>query len=408
MRILEFLRALFHRTHKKKPAQEISSLPPPQPLEPSEPKPIPKKETQELPEGTVRSELNLEKNAVFAVANYTKRSRQIKTQDGRTITIGVTGSGMEVGILTTNHFKIYLTLVELWEKAGRPTQEYVHFTTYRLIKRLGLKDSGGEVYHRLKRWLRDLKDIPITFSHSFYMPQADKYEDLLVTNILSHLHILEQKKDKKIRGYGEFKFAPYILENLLNYYVHPLRLDVINSFGRNSIAILLYTFIDRNLAFKNQYEINLENLFENLDLSQRYIKYPSGRKKIIEPILKDLEGKPLSTGILTHCSIKTTKDGKNYKLVCRKRPFKTALKGPESPTDKRMSQKQEEQFTQPEANEALKSQIKAFKEGLSSEERAELRKRALEKIKNMPGIKEEFVGEPLIESVENELIREKV
>jgi len=290
----------------------------------------------------VRSELNLEQNCVFTVSTYREKSREVIRREfissgemaERRVIVGRTADGAETGVLTTYHFKVYLALIELWEKAGRPIGDKVRFTTLRLMKRLEMKDSGEE-YRRLKRWIRNLRQTPITFINSFYTIGATEHTDLADVTILNHLHLYERKnmgKEKKTRGYGEFRFDDHIAENLINNHVHPLRLDVIKSFTKHKdLAILLYTYIDRNIAFKDSYEIGLGKLFEHLDLSQRHVKYPSDRKRVLDPVLEQLRGKELSTGVLSHAQILKTKDGRDYKLVCRKKPFPESLREQEIP-----------------------------------------------------------------------------
>lgn len=299
------------------------------------------KETAEKPKRQlVRSELNLEQNSVFTVSTYRKKSREIvvreKTADRaineRKVIIGKTAQGVETGVLTTSHFKVYLALLELWEKAEKPIHEPVHFTILKLANRLDLSDDG-RTYAEMKRWLRDLRQIPLTFIHSFFIPRQAEYADLHDITILNHLYLYERKNvgaEKRTRGYGEFRFDDYIIENLIANHTHPLRLDIVKSFKKHKdLSILLYTYLDRNLAFRDQYEIGLQKLFEQLDLSQSYIRYPSKRKTKINPVVKQLEGQPLSTGILGYCRVHKTEDGKDYKLVAHKKPFEV-LPEPES------------------------------------------------------------------------------
>lgn len=294
-------------------------------------KPVPK-----IKETIVRSELNLEKNAVFAVSTYSKRSKEITLKEQssygeieKKIIIGKMPDGTETGVLTVHHFKLYLVLIELWEKAGKPVNETIHFTSYQVIKRLGMVDNG-QSYERIRKWLQELRVIPITFLQSFYEPKSGHYRDLSYITILNYLRIFERNKTggiEQTRGYGEFQFDRYILQNLLNNYVHPLRLDVITSFKHHKdLSILLYAYIDRNLAFQDKYEIGLEKLFNHLDLSQNHIKYPSGRKRVIDPVLTELKGKQLSTGILIYCAVESTKDGTDYKLVCRKKTIEQKVR----------------------------------------------------------------------------------
>ena len=297
-------------------------------------KPKLQKEQPSVEKKIVRSELNLEQNNIFTVSTYPKKSREIvireKLPSGevseRRAIIGKTADGVETGVLTTHHFKVYLSLLEFWEKAGRPLHDHVHFTILKIIKCLGMIDSGSE-YQVIKKWLYNLAQIPIEFKNSFFLSEKESYQSLEPLTVLSYLKVFEREYESKtgkqrIRGYGEFRFHDHILANLLNNYTHPLRLDVIKEFKKyKDTAILLYTYLDRCLAFKEKYEVLLEKLFEHLDLSQEYVRKPSDRKARIAPVLKELEGKPLSTGILSYCRIHKTQDGREYKLVAHKQPY---------------------------------------------------------------------------------------
>ncbi|MBM3282739.1 hypothetical protein FJY90_00660 [Candidatus Gottesmanbacteria bacterium] len=284
----------------------------------------------------IRSELNLEQNFVFTVSTYSGKSREVIVKDEekkieRRVIIGKTIDGIETGVLTANHFKLYLALLDLWEKAGRPVNGSVHFAILKILKRLGLVNSGTN-YERIKHWLIHLSQIPLTFIDSFYSSDGEGFSSLKPFQILSYLDIYERKYNTKgkgqiIRGYGEFRFHDNILVSLVNNYSHPLRLDIITGFKRHrDIAILLYTYLDRQLAFKEKYEIGLEKLFDYLDLSQKQIRYPADRKQKLEPVLGEICGKELSTGILSKIEVVKTADGKGYKLVCHKKPFSKKLK----------------------------------------------------------------------------------
>ncbi len=295
-------------------------------------KPNAEKKNREL---IVRSELNLEQNSVFTVSTYKEKSREIIIKEikqsgeimERKAIVGKTAGGIETGVLTTHHFKVYLALLELWQETGKPINEPVHFSVLQIIKRLELSHDG-RTYARIKRRLLDMGQIPLTFINSFFVPTDGLYQTLDPFHILSYLKIYERRgRQQKTYGYGEFQFDRHILENLVNNHTHPLRLDVINSFRRHKdLSILLYIYLDRNLAFKDKYEIGLEKLFGHLDLSQKQIRYPSDRKAKIGPVLEQLKGKHFSTGVLSHAQIDKTTDGRDYKLVCHKKPFPKRLK----------------------------------------------------------------------------------
>ena len=361
--------------------------------------------------------------------------------------------------------------------------------------------------------------IPLTFINSFFIPEDSVHQTLDPLHILSYLTIYERRKvgkQQKTYGYGKFRFDDHILENLINNHTHPLRLDIIKSFSKHKdLAILLYTYIDRNLAFRDKYEIGLEKLFEHLDLSQLYLPYPAKRKQRIAPVLEQLRGKELSTGVLSYIQVQKTVDDKDYKLVCHKKSFLKQLKEqeeyqpepalwdnievpeaesgkPESTeansellpllVEKGLTQKQASKLTEEKGPDVINAQltylpfrlreykaqgrdinevailyesindnwstpkgylgaekekereakrlereriaileqeerdkaeqerakIEAYKETLDPDERAKLRERALEQIRSMEGINEQFISEPLIVGKENKILKSEM
>lgn len=363
----------------------------------------------------VRSELNLEQNCVFSLAD-SRKSRTTTYQDIlpdgtktiRTVSIGKTIDGIEVGILTAHHFRIYLSLLDLWEKQGRPTDRPIHFSVLKIIKKLGLADAGPN-YDLLKKHLVHLRQIPITFEQSFY-DGDDGFVSLRPFSVLKHLDIYERKyrskTGQKTRGYGEFEFANPIMESLITNYSHPLRLDVIAGFRHyKDMATLLYAYLDRNLANQSFYEITLEKLFTHLDLNDDKVEYPSQRKKRIDPVIPELVGKPISTGVLASLEIQKTKDRSDYKLICQKKGVKVSLKTLiERPSEAR---KTKTAIQMPEtSSEEFKNETSQKKEAMNSEERKNLRELAIARTKEK-GIKDEFLNEPTIEAFENEILKEK-
>ena len=380
----------------------------------SEPEEETKKEIKPTETSTiVRSELNLEKNSIFTVSTYRGKSREIKQTEKlptgetieRTVIVGKTKDSIETGILTIYHFKVYLALIELWEKAGKPVNETVHFTIYKLIKRLDLSDDG-RTYEKIKVALYNLRQIPIEFIESFYLSEENSFTTLEPFSILDRLRIYERRsgKKQKTRGYGEFRFDDHILDNLMDNYVHPLRLDVIKSFKKHKdLSILIYTYLDRQLAYKDKFEVGLATLFDELDLSQDHIRYPSDRKVVINPVLDELRTRPLSTGILSHVDVRKTKDGLDYKLVSRKLSFKTPQFTNTYPAKQSNTPKIES--IQDEDEEPFTEQIQEYRTNLTESESKELREKAIEELKNTPGILEVFITDTLIEIKENEIIK---
>ena len=64
-----------------------------------------------------------------------------------------------------------------------------------------------------------------------------------------------------------------------------------------------------------------------------------------------------------------------------------------------------EKRAEEERQERERASMEAYKKDMSADERAKLRERALEEIRKIEGVKEEFIGNILIEAKENEILR---
>jgi hypothetical protein len=134
--------------------------------------------------------------------------------------------------------------------------------------------------------------------------------------ILANKQIFEKKEsNQRVFAFSSFRFHEAILKNLIENHTNPVYLDVILSF-KKEISVLLYGHIDLIMADKNYYERTIEGLFSDLDLGK--YKYPSQRKRLLEPALEELEGVELTTGILNYAKLEKTVDGKDWKVVFKK------------------------------------------------------------------------------------------
>jgi len=272
---------------------------------------------------TIRQELNIEKWSIFAPSAFRGKSREIIREvileNGDKITRKVTIGKInetEVGVLKLADYKAFSLLIELWEKVGRPTETNVPFTMYKLGKRLSMVWSG-KTYKEIRKSILKLNGIPITWEDSFYQKETNTTEKLInCFRILDDLKIFERRKgDQMYFAFSSFKFNYRIINNLLNNYSKPLFLDVILKF-KKEISVFLYRYLDLVMADKTHYERKTKGLFEDLELSK--YKYPSKRKQLLEPALKELEGVELTTGILSYAKLEKTVDGKDWKAVFKK------------------------------------------------------------------------------------------
>ena len=282
---------------------------------------IPKEERK-----IIRQELNVEKWPLFTTSACRKKSREFSREvileNGdraeRKVIIGKTREG-EVGILRLQDYKILSALTKLWEEAKRPVNENVSFALHQLAELLKLHWGGkthGELYQSLER----LKTIPIIWEDSFYQKETDTTERLVTYfNMLDELMIFERrrgsKKGQRYLAFSQFRLNSKIINNLLHNYSKPIYLDILIKLKKD-ISILLYGHLDLIMADKNIYERTTQHLFADLDLTK--YEYPSQRKRLLEPTLKELEGVELTTGVLSQAKLEKTKDGKDWKVVFRK------------------------------------------------------------------------------------------
>jgi len=281
------------------------------------------------PRVVIRSELNIERWApLFVTSKYKGRSREFfrTLEDGRTVGVVVgkqldhKGNVIEVGVLTVPGLKVFYSLIKIWEQAGRPADRVVYSTLPDLARQMG-RGWGGKDYRDLRRILRNLHTIPISWIGSFYQ----KERGVFITidkgfHVLDNLEFYDEVKgDKLLISAFSYKFNQFILDNLLNHYTKPLDLDVILGL-RKELSVLLYCHIDLVMADKERYERRTKELFENLGVEGGKYRYPSARKQNLEPSLKELVGARLSTGRLVQAYLQRPRDKKDWKAVFVKTP----------------------------------------------------------------------------------------
>ncbi len=270
----------------------------------------------------IRQELNIEKWPIFAPSTFRGKSREIKREvvleNGdkvtRKVIIGKIND-TEVGVLRLSDYKIFNLLVKLWETIGRPIKEDVNFTLHKIAGILSII-WGGKTYKEIRKSLIKLNAIPIIWEDSFYQKETNTTEKLInCFRILDDLKIFERRKDDQMYfAFSSFKFNYRIINNLLNNYSKPLYLDVILKF-KKEISVFLYRHLDLVMADKNYFERKTQELFIDLELGKYY---PSRRKTLLIPVLEELEGVELTTGILSYAKLERTVDGKDWKVVFRK------------------------------------------------------------------------------------------
>lgn len=271
----------------------------------------------------VRSELNIEKWPIFTTSSFKGKSREfsreVTTGDGKTLSQKVIIGRIadkEVGVLRTFEMKGFYALVKIWEEAKKPTNQNVSFSLHQIAEILR-REWGRTTYRQIQNMIDRLRFTPIKWIYSWKQRNDNKEYSLEDGfTILADKKIFEKKEsNQRVFSFSSFRFHEAILKNLIENHTKPVYLDIILNF-KKEISVLLYRHIDLVMADKNYYERTTEGLFNDLDLSE--YKYPSKRKQLLTPALKELEGSELSTGMISRADLEKTTDGKDWKVVFRK------------------------------------------------------------------------------------------
>jgi len=269
----------------------------------------------------VRSELNIEKwPAIWKPAKSKNRpairtmEREITLPGGGRVTARVELGFTHLGELTTEDQRTYYALVKQWEISGRPGEQT--FFSIRGLARFLKKKWGTNVVDAVTQSLRRLRTAPFTWQNAYHdKASKDTLEVIDTFNILSELKVIRQKTDGHVsKEAGYFRFNDFITRNLLVRHTKPVLFDTILKF-QSEVAQLVYSHIDLIMADKRHYERRTKELFEDLGLRGKEYARLYERKRILERAIQELQGVPLTTGVIASATIEKSQDKKDYKVV---------------------------------------------------------------------------------------------
>ena len=276
----------------------------------------------------VRPDLNLEKWTIWQPSQARTElkariiDREINLPNGDKATAQVKIVPSTEGALTTFDQRVFYALIKIWEEKGKSIT-YTHLSLKRLAKTLGIK-WGTKTIQALTNSIERLRMTHFCWEHSYYNAETRETVEVMENpfTILSERKIVKTKRDGHItREEGYFRFHPLIVANLHANYTKPVLFDVVMSF-KSEIAQIIYTQVDLFLASKARYERRTKELFEDLGLEGTAYRYVSKRKQMLEPALKELEGKPLSSGGILKATLEPCKTVSDFKVIFEKRSGK--------------------------------------------------------------------------------------
>lgn len=179
----------------------------------------------------VRFETNLLQIGFFSAQDprtkraSSRRLEQTVTRDGQRIRVTAEFRASELlGLPSTADRDKFLALMKLVsEERGRvgTVQNPIRFSGYRLLKELGLSDSGQN-YEDISNWGRRMADTTITSERVIYLSARKRYTDKTIHVFRSFQRVGESNLDNSDRTEAyEVELEDWLLENLNHGYVIP-------------------------------------------------------------------------------------------------------------------------------------------------------------------------------------------
>ena len=179
----------------------------------------------------VRFETNLLQIGFFSAQDprtkraSSRRLEQTVTRDGQRIRVTAEFRASELlGLPSTADRDKFLALMKIVseERARVGTvQNPIRFSGYRLLKELGLSDSGQN-YEDISYWGRRMADTTITSERVIYFSARKRYSDKTIHVFRSFQRVGESNLDNSDRSEAyEVELEDWLLENLNHGYVIP-------------------------------------------------------------------------------------------------------------------------------------------------------------------------------------------
>jgi len=290
-----------------------------------------------LKENKVRSELTIERHALFAAntfkgdfRKYERKVRNPHTGEHFLLRVEIGDSdGGGRGVLKQRHQEAFYKLSQIWseqeyriEEDKRSAFGSIELSVYDLVHRLKGDDSGQN-YKKALQLLKEMSSIRVNIKRINIDEDTCDIQDFSLLSYEWHARSFSEKTLRP-RSDGEsmvhIRFSDFITDNFLRKNVKSLMLSPYFSLkdkAGKGIAQLIYTMLDYELASKNSFHISLANLSNRLGLT--HYKYKSDRKRKLDPIVRLLGGKIILDGeykIQAH--LEEAEDKRDWILLAKK------------------------------------------------------------------------------------------
>ena len=225
----------------------------------------------------------------------------------------------ELGYITVKTQEIWYALLHLWWQLSEEERKtgIIEFSRRELIVRILGKQFGKDQVKALEKAIKQLAGNLLHFEYLFYDREKDELlKEVEGFTMLTRYHFTRKDTQSDIvHDKCTVTLNPVVVSNLLAGYCKPVIPSVILSI-KSDIARLLYSKLDTQFSHYRKYEISTERFFREHGLEASEYKYPSSRKRLLEKAIKELTGKPTSSGaVIERYEFLRTADKKDWKLL---------------------------------------------------------------------------------------------
>ena len=228
---------------------------------------------------------------------------------------------------TTTTLKYFYGLLEMWEEQGKRPDGKVSFSGRQLAQKTDTPWSGSSTGRSIQDHLHMLTSSTIDWQRSFYNGEKleTRMDAMHLLDSVSYIGRQDMMGSEFFNVQHSARINQDLVANMVNGKTKPLNYKAFISI-KNDSAIKLYNLLDNFLSRKNRWERRSYPLLtEDLELTGKRYEELKIRKQRLTDIIEHLDGKEISSGVLT-LSIEKTADGNDYKLIAKKKAKATKRK----------------------------------------------------------------------------------
>jgi hypothetical protein len=274
----------------------------------------------------VRPDYNIGKYATFLFAsphtkNLTERRKiewSVKVGDEEATAAISIAPLKDQSVPTTTTFKVLMAVIQIWRMQGANPIGTVYYSDRQLAEVAGWPYSG-KIAERIRTHVDILQGTTIDWQFSFKQGSEiqNKVQKMSLINDALYIERSGTLKSQKFQANHTITLNQNLVQNMLNNVVRPINFAALRQISSDA-STRLYMMLDMYLARKTKWERRSDALLKT-DLGYDGKRYDNRgeRKRTLERLIRDLDGKELTSGKLA-LEMAETADKKDWKLVARK------------------------------------------------------------------------------------------